>query len=307
MGSLRIGFGDEHELAVQPRRQGLHLGRELLEDVQRPAVLKGVYRVQPQPVEVVVAQPHQRVADQERAHLVGARLVQVDRGTPRRHVRVGEVRPERVQPVADADVVVHHVKQHGQAAVVTGVHEPLQPVRPAVGLVHRPQVDPVVAPAVAAWERRDRHQLDRVHAEVTQVVQPPDGGVEGALRGERADVQLVDHRSVQRPAPPARVGPAERGVIIGAAQPLDAERLPQRPRVGQHLTAVDAEAVVDAGRHVRHLRAPPAGARPGGGLQAHRIAPPRDLHLDLAGSGRRPHAERAHQEFPSALRSASCR
>jgi hypothetical protein len=305
LGIVGVGLGDQHELAVQPGRQGLHLGRELFEDVQRPAVLDRVHRVQPQPVEVIVAQPHQCVADDERAHLVRARLVQVDRGTPRRHVRVGEVRPERVEPVADTDVVVHDVKQDGQAAGVAGVHEPLEPVRPAVRLVHRPQVDPVVAPAVATGERRHRHQLDRVHAQVTQVIQPPDGVVERALRGERAEMQLVDHRSVQRPAPPARVRPAECGVVIGAAQPLDAERLPQRPGVWQHLAVIEPEAVVDAAGHVRHVRAPPAGAAPGR-LLVHRIAPPGDLDLDLTGR-RGPHAERPHQALPPAGRSCSCR
>jgi hypothetical protein len=49
-----------------------------------------------------------------------------------------------------------------------------------------------------AGERRDRHQLDRVHAEVAQVVEPPDGGLEGALGGERAHVQLVDHQLAHR-------------------------------------------------------------------------------------------------------------
>jgi hypothetical protein len=142
-------------------------------------------------------------------------------------VRLGEIRSEVAEPVADADVVVHHVEHDGQATRVTGVHEPLQPVGPAVRLMHRPQVDPVVAPAAATGKRRHRHQLDGVHAEVAQLIEPPDSGVERALGRERADVQLVDHRSGQRAAPPAPVGPAERRMIIAAAQPVDAGRLPQ--------------------------------------------------------------------------------
>ena len=80
-------------------------------------------------------------------------------------MRVGEVRAELGEPVADADVVVDDVEQDGQLAGVTGVDEPLQAVRAAVGLVHRPQADPVVAPAVPAGEGGDRHQLDVVDAE----------------------------------------------------------------------------------------------------------------------------------------------
>ena len=163
-GVVQVGLGDQHQVPVQQRGQRLHLRGELLKEMQRPVVLERVHRVQPQPVQVVVTQPHQRVLDQERAHLVRARLVQVHRRAPRSHVRLGEVRPERAEPVADADVVVHHVEQHRQAPGVAGVHEPLQRVRPAVRLVHGPQVDPVVTPAVLAGERGDRHQLHGVHA-----------------------------------------------------------------------------------------------------------------------------------------------
>jgi len=226
-GIVGVGFGDQHQLAVQPGRQRLHLGREFFEKVQGPVIFQRVHRVQPEPVQVVIPQPHQRVADQERPDLIRTRLVQVDRRPPGRHMRLGEIGPEVAEPVADADVVVHHVEHDGQAARVTSVHEPLQPVGPAVRLVHRPQVDPVVAPAVLTGKRRHRHQLDGVHAEVAQLIEPPDGGVERALGRERADVQLVDHRAGQRAAPPAAVGPAERRMIIAAAQPVDAGRLPQ--------------------------------------------------------------------------------
>ena len=60
----------------------------------------------------------------------------------------------------------------------------------------------------------------RVHAELAQVVQPPDGRVQRPLRGERADVQLVDHRPAQRRAAPAAVGPGEgrRGRRSGSAR-----------------------------------------------------------------------------------------
>ena len=111
---VEVRLGDEDQLPVQQRAEGLHLDGQLLEEVQRAVVLEGVHRVEPQPVQVVVAQPHQRVADQEAADLVGAGLVQVDRGTPGGHVRLGEVGPEVGQPVADADVVVDHVEQDGQ-------------------------------------------------------------------------------------------------------------------------------------------------------------------------------------------------
>jgi hypothetical protein len=120
-------------------------------------------------------------------------------------VRLGEVRPERGELVPWADVVVDDVKEDGQAARVRGVHEPLQRVGPAVRLVHRPQPDPVVSPAVLAGVRRERHQLHRGHAKPRQVVQPLDGRIQRPRRSERAGVQLVDDRARERRAAPARI------------------------------------------------------------------------------------------------------
>ena len=59
--------------------------------------------------------------------------------------------PERRQVVAGrAEVVVHHVEDHAEAAAVAGVDEPLEAVRAAVGLVHGPQRRPRRSPSRAA-------------------------------------------------------------------------------------------------------------------------------------------------------------
>src|SRR5439155_15832769 len=116
--------------------------------------------------------------------------------------------------------------------------------------------------------------------------------------GERADVHLVDHRAVQGAAAPAAVGPAEGGMIIGAAGALDAERLARGARVGQELAVIQPEPVVDAGRHVGYVRAPPSGAA-AGVLLSHRVALPGDLDVDPPRS-RGPDAERGHRMLPSA-------
>ena len=43
------------------------------------------------------------------------------------------------------------------------------------------------------YQRFFEEAIDQVHAEVPQVGQFLDGGVEGAAGGKRADVQFVDH------------------------------------------------------------------------------------------------------------------
>ncbi len=130
-------------------------------------------------------------------------------------------------------------------ALVTGVDEDLVRGRAAVLLLDRAPQHPVVAPAVAAVERVDRHQLDQRHAQLHQVVEPIDGREQRALGGERAHVQLVDDAARQLPTGPQLVGPAVRVRVEGARQPVHPVRSPPGPRVGQHdVAAVDQVAVV---------------------------------------------------------------
>ena len=78
----------------------------------------------------------------------------------------------------------------------------VRPCGPAVGVVRRRRVHAVVTPAALAREGRDRHQLDRGHPELARAPAGADRGVERALVGERADVELVDHELVERDALP---------------------------------------------------------------------------------------------------------
>src|SRR4051795_2560649 len=107
------------------------------------------------------------------------------------------------------------------------------------------RVEPVVAPAPLARKGRDRHQLDRGHAELAQAAQPRHDAVERPLLAERADMQLVDHEVVERHAVPAVVAPREGAGIEDARRAVHALGLPARARVGPLLT-VDGEEVVVA-------------------------------------------------------------
>ena len=130
--------------------------------------------------------------------------------------------------------------------VVGGVDQPLEPVRPAVGVVRGEQVHPVVAPAPVAGELGHRHQLDGVDTQVDQVPEVLDGPVERALGGERADVALVEDRPGQRHPPPAAVAPGEGRVVDHPGRAVDARGLGGRARVGTGRAAVETERVVGA-------------------------------------------------------------
>ena len=103
-----------------------------------------------------------------------------------------------------------------------------------------------------------RHQLDVRDAKVHQVVEPCDGRLESAGRGERADVQLVRHGGVLRWRLPARVGPCEGRVVHAARGAVNARRLPGGSRVGKRLTAVEAQCVGGVRAHAGQVDGPPA-------------------------------------------------
>ena len=146
-----------------------------------------------------------RSARRTRARRSRVLAVDVDRGAPRRVVALGEERlGVRVQVVAlGAEVVVDDVEEHAEAARVRRVDERLELVGRAVRALRRERQHAVVAPVARAGRLRERHQLDRGDAERGELVEPLRGRGVGALRRERADVQLVEHDLVPRPPAPA--------------------------------------------------------------------------------------------------------
>ena len=221
---------------------------ELPQDVRLGVVEDRVRRVEAEPVDAVVARPRERVSDRP---LADAALRVVEGVAPEGLVAVGEVRAEGGERLrARADVVVDDVEDHAEPFAVRRVDEPREAFRPAVGRVRRVGVEAVVAPAPPAGKGRDGHRLDRSHAELPQVGEPRDHGVEGALGRERADVELVEHELLEHELRPG----SHRRDLHQAGGAADPERLEARARVRPGATAVEDEAVVVAR---------PPGHRPG--------------------------------------------
>ena len=128
------------------------------------------------------------------------RAVEVQRVAPLGGVAIGEVvRRERLQVVpVGAEVVVDDVQDDAEAEGVGAIDQPPQIVGRAVDVRGRPEIDAVVAPAEASGELGDRHQLDDGDAQLAQRRQLARRGGEGSLRGERADVKLVDDLALRR-------------------------------------------------------------------------------------------------------------
>ncbi len=241
-----------------------------------------------------IAHPAQRAADDVAADLVGVGVGDVDALAPR-VARRGQVGSEPRQVVARrAQVVEHRVDQHAQPLCVAGVDEAHQRVGAAVGFVHAVPQHPVVSPTVAAGKGIHRHQLDEVHAEVHQIVQLVDGGVEGPGAGERAQVQLVDYRPFDRPAGPPGVGPRHARRVPQLRAGVHALGLARGARVGQHGGIVVEQVPVAGGRRGVHARMPPAVPR-----ARHGVHLALDVEPDPFGFGR-PHPEVSHGVAPAA-------
>src|SRR5271157_894519 len=257
---VEIAFGYEDEIASEGRREHLHLRGQLLQKMNCRAVDESVDGIEAQAVDVIVAQPHERVVTEESADLIAAGVLEVDGIAPRRAVIAGAVGAEFAGVVADgAEVVIDHVEQHGEAAEMGGIDESLEPVGTAVELPHREEVDAVVAPAMVAGELGNRHQLDVGDAEVDEVVQPIDGGLERALGSEGSNVQLVDDAGGKRRSMPSSVSPGEWVVIVEARRAVDSIGLPRAARIGvRSRVIVEKEGIVSSVGGLVHSGLPPA-------------------------------------------------
>lgn len=122
-----------------------------------------------------------------------------------------------VQVIAvGAEVVVHHVHQYHQPFAVGLVDQCAQLFGAAVGVLRRVGQHPVVAPVAFAGELPQRHQFDRADAEFGQARQLPSYP---GVAIEQANMHLLDHRFMPRPALP-RVLPGVTGHIHHLARPL---------------------------------------------------------------------------------------
>ncbi len=236
---------------------------ELLQD-RRPAGLdNGLHRVEAEPVEAIVLQPMQRVADGEAADfrdpIVDRPAPWRMRGLEKRRRIAGEIIP------LGSEMVIDDVEKHHQPAQMRGIDQRLEVVRPTIGAVGGVEQHAVIAPIAPAGEIRERHQLDRSQSGVDEVIEPLDRRAEAPAGGEGAHMELEQGGLRPRPATPVRRLPSELSMIDDLARSRHVLRLEVRRGVRHLDLAVDAELVARAGTRARHRELIPAAwARPHG-------------------------------------------
>ena len=298
---VRLGDQDDAPFGAGARGRG-----ELLEDVARRMVEDRECGVEPQPVDVVLAQPGAGIVDDEAPHHGAALAIEIDGVPPGRRVAIRDVVWRELQQVVPVrpEMVVDDVEDDAESAHVCRIYEAAESLRPAVVARWRKQVDAVVAPISLAGELGDRHQLDRIDAEFLQRVELADQRVEGALGRAAADVTLVDHESVDTYAHPRAVVPLVCGRVDDLGWAVRAVGLAAGVRVREEAVVIDAVAVAGAGGDAGDEREPAFGV-----LAHHRKQHVSDGDVDTRGRGR-PDAKLnaalddvcAHRGIPVAVR-----
>ena len=146
--------------------------------------------VDSQAIDVEFVDPVSGIGDEELSDRRGKLRVEVDRLAPVRAMTLGRVFGRELGQIiaGRAEVVVDHVEQHAELEPMGLVHEPAEIIRRSIEPSRREQIDAVVAPAKAAVEFGDRHDLDERDAEFGQTRQFRDGGGKCSFASERADV-----------------------------------------------------------------------------------------------------------------------
>src|SRR5450432_299654 len=133
---ILVTFGDHADFAIEFVGELSHFLGDFLEDVRRRIVLDGLHGIQTQTVEMIVMDPVARVLGYIVADAFGSGLIVIYGFAPRRGVLVSEIRTEHAQVIAFiTQVVVNHVKDHGEPEFMGCVNKTAQSFRSAIAFL----------------------------------------------------------------------------------------------------------------------------------------------------------------------------
>src|SRR6202521_1389406 len=160
---------------------------------------------------MILVDPIARIGDEEFARRAGIGTVKIDGLTPFVVVAIGEIsRGEQFEIVSvRAEMVVDDIEDDGDPESMGTVDEAAKIHRSAVEPGWREEVDAVISPSEPAREFRNGHNFEAGNTELGESRQLTRSGFPAAIRGEGADMQLVDNELLARAPAPRTVGPSE--------------------------------------------------------------------------------------------------
>ena len=199
---------------------------------------------------MILVDPIARIGDEEFARRAGIGTVEIDRLAPFVVVAIGEIsRGEQFEIVSvRAEMVVDDVEDDGDPESMGAVDEAAKIHRSAVEPGRREEVDAVISPAEPAGEFRHGHNFEAGDTELGESRQLTRSGFPASVRGEGADMHLVDDELLARPPAPRPVGPSEVPGIDDFRRSVRSFRLKSRRRVGQcRFTPIETKTIAHAG------------------------------------------------------------
>ena len=248
LGVLRLVLSDDKGASSAPRRS--HLPRDGGDNMIFRSIENCLRRVEPQPVEMILVDPIARIGDEEFARRPGIGTVEIDGLTPFVVVAIGEIGlGERFEIVSvRAEMVVDDVEDDGDPESMGAVDEAAKIHRSAVEPGWCEEVDAVISPAEPAREFPHGHNFEASDTELGKSRQLSRSGFPASVRGEGADMHLVDDELLARPPAPRPVGPSEILGIDDLRRSVRSFRLEPRRRVGKcPVPSIETQTIAHAG------------------------------------------------------------
>ena len=169
----------------------MHNLRDFGEDVLGRSVRDRVRRIEPEAVNVKFTAPIAGVFNKEFSHRFQLEIQAIAPGRLVPWIEIVAAISAEIIAVR-TEVVVDHVENDRETALMCRIDQRTQVVRSAIDASRRVKQHAVVTPVACPRKIGDRHDLDCCNAEVDQVIELADRRVEGSLRREGANVQLVN-------------------------------------------------------------------------------------------------------------------
>ncbi len=125
-GIVAIVLRDQVNVPPEFLRLRMNGCAQLLEKCLRGGINNRVDGIEPKRIDVVIVHPLQRVLDEIAPHIVAICIGKINRLSPRRFVKVREIRTEIRQVISfRTQVVVNHIERHCDAMLMAGIYKPL--------------------------------------------------------------------------------------------------------------------------------------------------------------------------------------
>src|ERR1700754_3835311 len=196
---------------------------------------------------MIVFQPEPRILQDIIANAIRPGIIEVQSLPPRGLVFIRKVGTKLTGIIAfRSEMIIDHIDDDRNAFPVRCIDETLEAGDTAIGVLYGEGIDAVIAPVAVTWELRQWHELDRIDAQLHEVIEPLYDPFKVVRGREGAGMQFVDDLVAERDAFPVAVRPGKMPVGDGGGA-VYALRLIKGGRVGAGGLAVETVSIERSG------------------------------------------------------------